>query len=215
MAQGYATIATGGKVLRPRVMDRHVRRDGSTEEFPPRVLREMPWKKENVEVVRKALWGVVNDYGTAGIAKIPGVSVAGKTGTAQVASMKGARIKSEDLPYDLRDHAWFVAFAPAEDPRIVVCAMIEHGGHGGSAAAPVVRQVMEEYFRLEKEGEGAREGGAGVGASPDNAAGGRPGTGGPPASPRPGDNALPGRGIPGRGNAVPPRPTLPEGRVGA
>jgi membrane peptidoglycan carboxypeptidase len=103
------------------------------------------------------------------VAKIPGVAVGGKTGTAQVASMKGARIKSEDLPYDLRDHAWFVAFAPVEEPRIAVCVMLEHGGHGGSAAAPVVRQVMEEFFRLEKEAETA--GGKKEGIPSDNGAG--------------------------------------------
>lgn len=71
----------------------------------------------------------------------------GKTGTAQVATVKGKMIKSENLPYLLRDHAWFVAFAPVADPEIAVVTMMEHGGHGGSAAAPVVKAVMQEYFR--------------------------------------------------------------------
>jgi penicillin-binding protein 2 len=209
MVQGYAALAMGGKVVRPRIMTRYARRDGRFEEFPARYLREMPWKKENVELVRKALWGVVNDYGTAGIAKIPGVAVGGKTGTAQVASMKGARIKSEDLPYELRDHAWFVAFAPVEDPRIVVCAMLEHGGHGGSAAAPAVRQVMEEFFRLEKGDAPPGAGGGADNAAPAAAGGGAPvrpsdnGAGRAPAggagTPRTDRPAAPGRDAGGSG----------------
>ena len=147
MAVGYAAIATGGQVMRPRVATKVVRMDGKTEERPPELLRAVPWNAQNVEFVRKALAGVVNDYGTGGAAKLPGITVGGKTGTAQVASMKGKMIKSEDLPYQIRDHAWFVAFAPVEDPQICVAAMVEHGGHGGSAAAPIVKAVMQEYFR--------------------------------------------------------------------
>jgi penicillin-binding protein 2 len=147
MAVGYAAIATGGQVMRPRVATKVVRMDGKTEERAPERMRAVPWNAQNVEFVRKALAGVVNDYGTGGAAKLPGVTVAGKTGTAQVASVKGKMIKSEDLPYQIRDHAWFVAFAPVEDPQICVAAMVEHGGHGGSAAAPIVKAVMQEYFR--------------------------------------------------------------------
>ena len=147
MAVGYAAIATGGRVMRPQVATKVVRMDGKTEERAPELLRAVPWNAQNVEFVRKALAGVVNDYGTGGAAKLPGVTVAGKTGTAQVASVKGKMIKSEDLPYQIRDHAWFVAFAPGEDPQICVAAMVEHGGHGGSAAAPIVKAVMQEYFR--------------------------------------------------------------------
>ncbi|HEX9206328.1 MAG TPA: penicillin-binding protein 2 [Candidatus Deferrimicrobiaceae bacterium] len=147
MAVGYAAIATGGQVMRPRVATKVVRMDGKTEGRPPELMRAVPWNAQNVEFVRKALAGVVNDYGTGGAAKLPGVTVAGKTGTAQVASVKGKMIKSEDLPYQIRDHAWFVAFAPVEDPQICVAAMVEHGGHGGSAAAPIVKAVMQEYFR--------------------------------------------------------------------
>lgn len=147
MAVGYAAIATGGQVMRPQVATKVIRMDGKTEVRLPELLRAVPWNARNVEFVRKALAGVVNDYGTGGAAKLPGVTVAGKTGTAQVASVKGKMIKSEDLPYQIRDHAWFVAFAPVEDPQICVAAMVEHGGHGGSAAAPIVKAVMQEFFR--------------------------------------------------------------------
>lgn len=148
MLVGYATLGNGGKVVRPRVVTKSVRMDGKTVEFPASIVRDLGWKPAHVETVRRALWGVVNDYGTAGVARLPGIEVGGKTGTAQVAQMKGERIRSEDLPYELRDHAWFVGFAPVEDPQIAVVAMVEHGGHGGSAAAPIVKAVMQEYFRL-------------------------------------------------------------------
>jgi len=158
MVVGYATLATGGQVMRPRVATKVIRMDGKVEERPLEELRAVPWKAENVGFIRKALAGVVNDYGTGGAAKLPGITVGGKTGTAQVASVKGKMIKSEDLPYQIRDHAWFVAFAPVEDPQICVVAMVEHGGHGGSAAAPIVKAVMQEYFRTLPAGPPAKGG---------------------------------------------------------
>ena len=158
MVVGYAALATGGQVMRPRVATKVVRMDGKMEERPPDELRAVPWNAENVGFIRKALAGVVNDYGTGGVAKLQGITVGGKTGTAQVASVKGKMIKSEDLPYQIRDHAWFVAFAPVEDPQICVVAMVEHGGHGGSAAAPIVKAVMQEYFRTLPAGPPAKGG---------------------------------------------------------
>ncbi len=150
MLAGYATLATGGEVMRPRIVRRIVPMDGSAKEIPIQPLRKLPWKPENVDFIRRALAGVVNDYGTGGGAKLPGIEVGGKTGTAQVAAVKGKMIKSGDLPYELRDHAWFLGVAPVADPEICVVAMLEHGGHGGSAAAPIVKAVMQEYFRAKQ-----------------------------------------------------------------
>jgi penicillin-binding protein 2 len=159
MTVGYAALATGGEVMRPRIVSKEIGMDGKVRERRSEMLRKLPWKPENVEFIRNALAGVVNDYGTGGAAKIPGIVVGGKTGTAQVASVKGKMIKSEDLPYEIRDHAWFVAFAPVDDPQIVVTAMVEHGGHGGSAAAPIVKAVLQEFFRTRFVGP-PRRGGA-------------------------------------------------------
>jgi len=158
MTVGYAALATGGEVMRPRVVSKVIGKDGKVRVQASETLRKLPWNLENVEFVRKSLAGVVNDYGTGGAAKLPGIVVGGKTGTAQVASVKGKMIKSEDLPYQIRDHAWFVAFAPADDPQIVVAAMVEHGGHGGSAAAPIVKAVMQEFFRTRPVGPPRKEG---------------------------------------------------------
>ena len=63
--------------------------------------------------------------------------------------MRGGVVKSEQLPYSIRDHAWFLAYAPAENPEIAVATLVEHGGHGGSAAAPLAKTVIEKYFSLE------------------------------------------------------------------
>lgn len=158
MAVGYAALATGGEVMRPSVVSKVIGMDGKARTFAPEMLRKLPWNPENVGFIHKALAGVVNDSGTGGGAKLPGIVVGGKTGTAQVASVKGKMIKSEDLPYQIRDHAWFVAFAPVDDPQIVVAAMVEHGGHGGSAAAPIVKAVMQEFFRTRAVGPPRKEG---------------------------------------------------------
>jgi penicillin-binding protein 2 len=81
--------------------------------------------------------------------------MAGKTGTAQVVGMKeDDKRKGDEIPYRFRDHAWFVAYAPAEAPRIAVSVLVEHGGHGSSAAAPIAREIVALYCGAEdKENE--------------------------------------------------------------
>ena len=101
-------------------------------------------------IVRKGLLDVVHgERGTArNYARIKGVMVAGKTGTAQVFSRKkGEKIDSDNLTYELRDHAWFVSYAPAQNPVIAVSVIIEHGEHGSSSAGPIAKDVMERYLR--------------------------------------------------------------------
>jgi penicillin-binding protein 2 len=91
--------------------------------------------------LRSAMSGVVNEGGTGAAARLPGLEIAGKTGTAQTI----ANSKSEKG----QDHAWFASFAPAKDPEVVVVVMVEGGGHGGSVAAPIARQIYQAIF-LEK-----------------------------------------------------------------
>jgi penicillin-binding protein 2 len=93
---------------------------------------------------RNALSDVVEE-GTATRAQLGPISVAGKTGTAQVFK-KSVGVDADKQPKDERDHAWFIGFAPAENPEIAFAIVIEHGGHGGTTAAPVARQVLEVYF---------------------------------------------------------------------
>ncbi|MDI6616720.1 MAG: penicillin-binding transpeptidase domain-containing protein, partial [Syntrophaceae bacterium] len=78
--------------------------------------------------------------------------VCGKTGTAQVISLPDDDEEQKtEIPYRFRDHALFVCFAPYTDPEVAVMVVVEHGGHGGSAAAPVARRVIDGYFRLAQE----------------------------------------------------------------
>ena len=104
----------------------------------------------SLDAVRRAEWAVVNESGTGTKALIPGRDVCGKTGTAQVYAAS-AGVKDEDLPPEMRDHAWFVGFAPRDNPRVAFAVIVEHGGHGGTAAAPIVKQVLEKFFESEEK----------------------------------------------------------------
>lgn len=149
-----AAVANGGSVLQPQVVQRIEELDG-TEFFAlqPKVLRKLDLSAANLAAVRRGLEAVVNDPGgTAAICRLAEVRVAGKTGTAQVVKRKDDKDKSvtED-PREFRDHALFVAYAPAERPQVAVAVVVEHGGHGGSAAAPVARAILRKYFGLADE----------------------------------------------------------------
>jgi penicillin-binding protein 2 len=152
----YAAIANGGVLVKPRVVMRVEDADGRVvKKVQPEAVGKLDLSPSVVAFLQRALEGAVQEPNGTGRAallpgKLRGLRVAGKTGTAQV-----IRIAEDDeeegeksqVPYKFRDHAWFVAYAPAEAPEIVVTVLVEHGGHGGSAAAPLARQVMETYFK--------------------------------------------------------------------
>ena len=155
----FAGLATGGQLMRPRLLLRMTGRDGSVTEGPPPELRAtVPVAPEHLARIRDALEGVVGEpRGTGGRARIRGVRVAGKTGTVQVVRLEHTEgIEEDQVPIRFRDHAWFVGFAPVEAPEIVVAALVEHGGHGGSVAAPIVRRVLARYFEKRKGAEAVR-----------------------------------------------------------
>jgi penicillin-binding protein 2 len=150
LAVAYAAIANGGRVLKPRVALRLEDRSGSVlTEFPPELRETATVSDANLAIVREGLTAVVElPGGTGGRAKVPGVRVAGKTGTVQVVSLDRVRgMKELEIPVRLRDHAWFVAFAPADAPEIAVAVFVEHGLHGSSAAAPIAQRMMAKYFQ--------------------------------------------------------------------
>lgn len=146
-----SAVANGGVLYKPLVVKRIESSDGSlVKQQLPVVLGRLSASAKTLQLIKRGLIDAVNkSTGTGWIARIPGVNVAGKTGTAQVVSLeeddKGKPIESEHL--HLRDHAWFIAFAPAEEPRIAVAVLIEHGGHGSKAAGPIVREMIKEYLR--------------------------------------------------------------------
>jgi len=150
MATLISSVFNGGKIFKPQLTKRiHIPGGEDIHEFRPVERWELGIDHAYLEMVKRALVGVVNEpHGTAHKARLEQVVVAGKTGTAQVVSMpKGNRTgKDEDIPEAFRDHAWFVAIAPASDPKIAVAVVVEHGGHGGSAAAPLARDVISAYL---------------------------------------------------------------------
>ncbi len=133
MATMISAVATDGQIPRPR-LDRR---------SPVRVERLdiKPW---TFSIIRDALRQAVAQ-GTGRRADLDSVAVAGKTGTAQVFK-HSAGIDADELPKAERDHAWFVGYAPAHEPQIAFAVVVEHGGHGGTSAAPVVRAVLERFF---------------------------------------------------------------------
>ncbi len=147
MAHLIATVANGGTVYRPRLVKGLMERaTGRLQEVPVVPYGQLSVKGKTLEIIQEALADVVTD-GTAKRARSTLVAIAGKTGTAQTAALRPDQ-KEEEVPKKLRDHAWFVSYAPAEDPRIAVAVLVENMGHGGSAAAPLAKHMIEAYVKL-------------------------------------------------------------------
>jgi penicillin-binding protein 2 len=152
MAAAYASIANGGTRYRPRLVDRVENATGDVVwKSEPEVSGSLAISAESIEIVQRGLRGVVHDdHGTGYAMRRLPVASAGKTGTAQVVGMGPDGPEDEDdIPEKHRDHAWFVTYAPADDPRIVVAVLVEHGGHGASAAAPIARDIVAEFLKNE------------------------------------------------------------------
>ena len=152
LANMMAAVANGGKLYRPYLVSKVESLDGATvREYGPELIRTIEMKPDTIARVQRALADVVQGPGgTGGAARSSVVQIAGKTGTAQVIEMKGAYVKTEHLSYFNRDHAWFVSFAPVEKPQVAIAVLVEHGGHGGEAAAPMAKKVFEKFMELQK-----------------------------------------------------------------
>jgi len=151
IARFVSALCNGGILYKPQAT-LWIGRNGKKDLFEFRSEAAETWDvaKKNMEFVKKGLYGVVNEpHGTGWRARLHNIAVAGKTGTSQVISLPEDREtgKEEDIPYKFRDHAWFVAIAPFEDPQIVVAVVVEHGGKGGAVAAPIAKTLLEEYFK--------------------------------------------------------------------
>jgi penicillin-binding protein 2 len=146
MARAYAALVNGGRLLRPTLV-RHVGPpETAPREVAPQVVREVDLAPEFVDLVMRGMWGAVNDPdGTAAASAIPDLPFAGKTGTAQAPERRPG-VDEDVARWLLEDHAWFVGYAPARRPRVVVAAFVEHGGFGGAVATPIVRKVIEAYY---------------------------------------------------------------------
>lgn len=150
LAAATASLANRGRYQEPRLV-RTLEFPGSAElpKPPPPGVRQIPVKKARhwEDVVRSMTQVVESARGTAHRIRTAAYHIAGKTGTAQVFSVgQNESYDEKRIAKELRDHALFIAFAPVEDPKIAVAVLVEHGGHGGSAAAPVARRVMDRYL---------------------------------------------------------------------
>jgi penicillin-binding protein 2 len=148
VAKVMSAVVNGGKVMVPHILT-------ST---PQKVEMLLNLPDSQLNIIKNALKHVVEgDRGTAKVLQDPMFSIGGKTGSAQVAKViRSKRGDESDIPYKMRDHAWFFGVSPVNTPEIVVVAIVEHGGHGGSVAAPIVGEVIKEYYFLKgyKSGQG-------------------------------------------------------------
>jgi penicillin-binding protein 2 len=139
VARFMASVANGGVLWKPRLVQRVERADrGTVYSDPGQVEGHVDLSPVVWAFLKEALWAVVNEGGTGAGARIPGLDIAGKTGTAQtIANSKASRGE---------DHAWFAAFAPAKDPEVVVVVLVERGGKGGQVAAPIAKKIFNAIF---------------------------------------------------------------------
>jgi len=152
LAAMTAAVANGGTVWKPQVVKHIQNLQGEIVYTPtPEKLSEVSLSPADLRAVRSALEAVVNEGGgTAYRSRLSEVRFAGKTGTAQVVGRKGDKLINSSV-YELKDHALFVAYAPAVAPEIAVAVIVEHGGSGSAAAAPVAKAMFEAYFGIKRE----------------------------------------------------------------
>ena len=154
LANVYAALANGGTFYRPRLVKQLESSDGRVvKEYGPEKQAALPVRPENIRIINRALWGVVNERGGTGYAlRRKGEDVAGKTGTAQVVGLPQDEKdrKTKRVAAAFRDHALFACFAPYANPEIAVAVILENAGHGGAVAAPVARKVIDAYFAGKK-----------------------------------------------------------------
>ena len=149
LAVATATLANNGTQMRPQLV-RQIEnaKSGVVIPRPPEIVSTLPIKPENLALVRDAMIDVTRPGGTASRAGAGApYSIAGKTGTAQVIAMKqGEKYVASRISERNRDHALFIAYAPADDPKIAIAVLVENGGHGGTTAAPIARALFDYYL---------------------------------------------------------------------
>jgi penicillin-binding protein 2 len=140
LAEMTALIANGGYRVIPHLV--------KNARLPP--PERVPLDEDALRVVRGGMWAVVNEPGgTAyGSVRLPGVEIAGKSGTVQVIAY-AQRLDPQHMPFKFRDHAWFTSFAPADNPEIVVTVFAEHGGGGSRVAGPIAQALYAKYFGID------------------------------------------------------------------
>ena len=167
MAMVAAAVGNGGARYRPKIVKTIRTADGKiTYESTPEIVGRIPISENTLKIVQEGLFKAVNDrHGTAWRSRLDGVVMCGKTGTAQVVGRRENVADGDDESEPIKDHAWFVGYAPRDAPRIAVAVIVEHGEHGSSAAAPVVAEMIRFYLSGLQHQSDSRQ--AAVQKSPD------------------------------------------------
>jgi penicillin-binding protein 2 len=150
MAVLYAAIANEGRIYKPHLVRAMARENREISSYGPEHSSTLPFTQSTLAIIKKSLYETVQGHGetagTGAFAKMDKITAAGKTGTAQVVGKKKIEDKNK-IPFKHRDHAWFCGFAPYDEPEIAAAVLIEHGGSGAVAAAPVFKEIVECYFK--------------------------------------------------------------------
>lgn len=148
LASATATLANNGVAYRPHFVKQIQAPTGEIRALPNQPLRDLQLSAEHIDLVKRAMYAVTQPGGTAaGAAVGTPYMMAGKTGTAQVIGIKqGQKYNASQIAERYRDHAWFMSFAPLDQPKIAVAVLVENGGHGGSVAAPIARKMFDYYL---------------------------------------------------------------------
>ena len=153
MAVLISTVANGGTRFNPLILESIKSVDGHIiSKAEPKVAGKLPVSQYNLNLVKAGLWEAVNGQGgTARRIQMERLAICGKTGTSQVVSRRGDDTAPEEkMAAHLKAHAWFVAYAPSERPRIGVAVIVEHGEHGSGAAAPIAKELIKTYLLEDK-----------------------------------------------------------------
>jgi penicillin-binding protein 2 len=159
LAHAVSTLANNGVIMKPHLVK--ILEDGGTKQRTLTVAKEsgrIPLKQENIDIIKRAMVGVTTDQSGTGFLAFrnAGYIAGGKTGTAQVVGLKGAKYNHSMTPERLRDNALFTAFAPADKPRIAIALVVENVGFGATYAAPIARKALDYYLLGKRPGEKAK-----------------------------------------------------------
>jgi penicillin-binding protein 2 len=150
MVRLISAVFNGGVIYQPKVIKWVGKKGQEIHEFTPTQMGQIDAKSENLQIIKDALNGVIQEtHGTGVRARVRGITIAGKTGTAQVVKLDTVKDyeNEEEIPIQYRDHAWFVALATEDKPQLALAILIENAGQGGgTAAAPLARELIKEYF---------------------------------------------------------------------
>ncbi|HYV41199.1 MAG TPA: penicillin-binding protein 2, partial [Thermoanaerobaculia bacterium] len=173
IARALSCLVTGGRLPTPHLfLASQDPRNGAPLRYQVETRAGLPLEPAKAAIVKEGMWAVVNEPGgTAFSSRVPGLDIGGKTGTAQVIGRE-AVVRAGAEKKKLEDHAWFTGFATVEDPRLVVVVFVENGGHGGTVAAPLARQIFAKFFG-KTEGKPGLQAGSGIGTGDSGLAEGK------------------------------------------